>query len=111
MTRYTKVENGVTMVAVLYSPGYGSGWYTWNTEYPDLVFEPKVVEWVLNGKPETQLIDLENYLSETYPDIYIGSNLEKLCIEWVPEGTAIRIFEYDGNEAVQCRDKMDWIVT
>jgi hypothetical protein len=22
-------------VAVLYSPGFGSGWYTWNQQFPD----------------------------------------------------------------------------
>ncbi len=25
-------------VAVLYSPGFGAGWYTWNTDAPEILF-------------------------------------------------------------------------
>ena len=27
------------MVAVLYSPDYGSGWYTWNQDDPEILFD------------------------------------------------------------------------
>lgn len=34
-------------VAVLYSPGFGAGWYSWNdTEHKELLFHPKLVEMV-----------------------------------------------------------------
>lgn len=33
-------------VAVLYSPGFGAGWYSWNTKHPQLLFHPKLVEMV-----------------------------------------------------------------
>lgn len=45
------VENG--LVAVLYSPGFGAGWGTWN--YDDeldeaLLFHPSLVEMVRNNR-------------------------------------------------------------
>jgi len=33
-------------VAVLISHGFGAGWYSWNTEYQQLLFHPKLVEMV-----------------------------------------------------------------
>jgi hypothetical protein len=33
-------------VAVLYSPGFGAGWSTWNQELPELVFNPVIVDFV-----------------------------------------------------------------
>ena len=34
------------MVAVLYSPGFGAGWYTWNQECTELMFDPAIVKFV-----------------------------------------------------------------
>ena len=34
-------------VAVLVSPGYGAGWYTWH-HIEELVYDPCVVAWVEN---------------------------------------------------------------
>jgi len=33
-------------VAVLYSPGYGAGWYSWNTDCKECVFNPEIVKLV-----------------------------------------------------------------
>ncbi len=96
------------LVAVLYSPGYGSGWYTWNTEYPDILYDPKIVEWVETGKSEDQLSDITAYLEATYPDMYIGFNLHQLQIEWLSVGTLFCIREYDGSERIEIRDKLVW---
>jgi hypothetical protein len=86
------VRNG--MVAVLYSPGYGAGFYSWNTDYPGLIFDPVIVN----------MIELDNfdgfdeYVEKTYPDAYVSSS--SLAIEWVPVGTKFCIDEYDGSESV-----------
>lgn len=108
MQKVTKVENGVTMVAVLYSPEYGSGWYTWNREHPEILYDPRVVEWVLNGKTNTD--EIQDYLQTTYDDIYIGGNLDYLEIEWMPVGTMFDINEYDGFESIRYRDEIAWHV-
>ena len=36
-------------VAVLVSPNYGAGWYSWNSGYKELLFHPKLVEMVEQG--------------------------------------------------------------
>ena len=38
------IRNG--LVAVLYSPGYGAGWFSWNPGHQELLFHPKLVEMV-----------------------------------------------------------------
>ncbi len=37
-------------VAILYSPGFGAGWYSWNTDHKELIFHPKLVELVETGR-------------------------------------------------------------
>ena len=44
------IKNG--KVAVLYSPGFGAGWFSWNTEYKELLFHPKIVEMVESNKKD-----------------------------------------------------------
>lgn len=47
------IENG--LVAVLYSPGYGAGWSTWNLEKElneTLLFHPSLVEMVRNNRQD-----------------------------------------------------------
>ena len=98
-------------VAVLYSPGFGSGWFTWNTEHPGLLYDPTVVAWL-----ETHLLassertDITLYLEDKYPGMYIGSNLEDLRIAWLPIGTQFRVTEYDGNEGIEIQKDVSWQV-
>jgi len=92
-------------VAVLYSPDYGAGWYTWNTEHPDMMFDPTVVNYVLEGKVD----QIKAYAALKWPDAYIGG-LDDLKIEWLPEGTAFRINEYDGNESIEVKEDLNWQV-
>jgi hypothetical protein len=37
-------------VAVLYSPGFGAGWYSWNREMPELLFEPNLVAMIEDSR-------------------------------------------------------------
>jgi len=92
-------------VAVLFSPGYGAGWYTWNQDNPEIVFDPNIVHFV-----ETQEFEkLEAYVDLKYPDLYL-SGLGDLEIKWIPEGTEFRISEYDGNESVVTKQDDTWFV-
>ena len=92
-------------VAVLYSPDYGAGWYTWNTEHQDMLFDPTLVMFVEGG----DLDKAEAYATLKWPEAYIGG-LRDLKVEWIPEGTAFKITEYDGNESIEIRDGNQWIV-
>jgi len=86
-------------VAVLYSVGYGTGWYTYDRCHPGLLYDWRVVAWVEDGKPDSRRSLLKADLEDTYPGIYLGG-IDDLEIRWVPVGTRFYIHEYDGSERV-----------
>lgn len=92
-------------VAVLISTGFGAGWYTWNSNHKELLFSPKIVEMVEQGKANQ--IN-EDWVRENLgiEDIYCGgaSDLE---IHWLPVGTVFRVDEYDGSESLQTLDDLE----
>ena len=84
-------------IAVLYSPGYGAGWYTWHDK-PELVFDPAVVQMVEENRHE----DIPAYVKKTYPGEYLYTGgAEDLRIKWIPKGTRFEITEYDGSEDIR----------
>ena len=91
------------MVAVLYSPDYGSGWYTWNNEHPEILFDPAIVKLIEEDKWD----ELQTYVILKYPKL-ITSGLGELRIAWIPEGTMFRVNEYDGDESIELKDDIDW---
>jgi hypothetical protein len=95
-------------VAVLYSPGFGAGWSTWNTPLSELLFDSVIVDFVLN-KPENWLQGIDAYCELVYPGAYTGgaSDLE---VMWIPAGSQFLVEEYDGSESVVLKDEMKWIV-
>ena len=97
------VENG--KVAVLYSPEFGAGWYTWNQEHPELLFDPAIVKLVEKG----QYDELATYVELKYPGIYTGG-LHDLQVEWITEGSLFRVVEYDGCESIEVNDEIDWMI-
>jgi hypothetical protein len=94
-------------VAVLYSPGFGAGWYSWNSVHygNELVFDPVLASYVDEGKME----EAESYVAMRFPEAYTGG-VADLSVQWVPVGTAFRIHEYDGAESVEIKENMDWMV-
>jgi hypothetical protein len=96
-------DNG--RVAVLYSPGFGAGWSTWNQEVPEIIFDPAIVKFV----EKDQWAKLETYVTLKCPGLYMGG-MKDLKIEWVPEGSLFRINEYDGSESIELQQDVGWIV-
>ena len=92
-------------VAVLYSPGWGAGWYTWNQEVPEILFDPAIVQFVQMEK----WAELKTYVALKYPDIYAGG-LDDLRVALIPEGTLFKVNEYDGAESIELKESDDWIV-
>ena len=90
-------------VAVLYSPSYGAGWYTWNKKYPQCLFSPEIVDLVESGKKDEITTALCGYLFGL--DFYAGGALD-LEIMWLPVGTAFKVDEYDGNEKIYTIDDL-----
>lgn len=93
------------MVAVLYSSGYGAGWYTWNTEYEGLLFDQDIVEAVLYGNINKAV----EIAAERYDQAYLGG-ADNLAVCWLPIGTRFRIHEYDGYESVITLDGENYFI-
>lgn len=92
-------------VAVLYSPGFGAGWYTWNYDTPEILFDPAIVKFV----EKNQFDELTTYVTLKYPDIYIGG-MEDLTVMWIPEGTMFKVNEYDGSESIEFKENENWLI-
>jgi len=92
-------------VAVLYSPGFGAGWYTWNYNTPEILFDPAIVKFVEKEKWE----ELKVYVELKYPEIYTGG-MDDLKVAWIPEGTLFKINEYDGSESIELKENDNWIL-
>lgn len=93
-------------VAVLVSPRYGAGWYSWHGVM-ELVFDPVVVDML---EKKVDRYEIEKYCEKEYgDDLYLGG-LEDLEIAWIPEGREFIIEEYDGSEYLRFKDEINWIV-
>lgn len=108
-----KLYNRDGKVAVVYSPGYGGGWSTWNRCIDPT--DARVAILALTGlsatlKFETEYDDeKEVYFADCafYP--FPGSSMsDDLAIEWLTVGTLYRITEYDGFESIETRDGTTW---
>jgi len=93
------------LVGIVYSPGFGAGWFTWNQEHPELVYDPAIVKMV----DEEDFEKLQTYIHLKYPDVYKGG-IDTLQVAWLRPGTLFRIHEYDGNESIEVKDDLDWMI-
>jgi len=97
-------------VAVLISPSWGAGWYTWH-DMEELIYHPKLVEMVENNQREEIT---EGFIAELLGIIdednmpYIGG-AEDLVIQWVPVGTEFMIEDYDGYESIRLKEATVWL--
>lgn len=100
-------------VAVLFSPGFGAGWYSWHGR-KELLFDPSVVYMVeqMHKEPmqrEAWISNIEAYIKEEYGDeIYLGG-AEDLEVAWLDEGCEFLIEEYDGSEGIQVKEETPWM--
>lgn len=102
--RYEKLErNG--KVAILYSPGFGAGWSTWNSDHKGLVFDREIVEAVLAGD-KNKAIEIAK---AKYDDPFTDGACN-LKVMWLPKGAQFRIDEYDGSESVHIFDGHEYLV-
>ena len=95
-SEYEKLERD-GKIAVLYSPGFGAGWSTRNTEakYQGLLFDREIVEFVLANDLGAAI----NLTEKKYPGVFTGGG-SNLTVEWVPKGERFIVEEYDGAENV-----------
>lgn len=96
-------------VAVLYSPGFGAGWYTWNLAQPSCLFDPEIVELVQTGGAASEIEELARKKWHDGDAYFYPGGADDLVIAWLPEGTKFRIDEYDGSEILVTEDDQEWI--
>lgn len=94
-------------VAVLISPGWGAGWYTWNKDHVDLLFHPLLVEMVENGN-KSKIDEDWIKLNLGIDHVYTGG-AEDLVIKWIPIGTMFTIYDYDGWEQLLTKEDLNII--
>jgi len=99
-----KIKDG--MVAVLYSPGFGAGWYSWHGN-EELLFDPKIIAMV---EEKTSAETIELYCKEVYGDKVYCGGADDLEVKWIPLGTPFRIHEYDGAETIEIRHEINWMI-
>ena len=97
------VANG--KVAVLYSPGFGAGWYTWNYDTPEILFDPALAQLVIDEKFD----ELQTFVELKYPTVYKGGMMD-LEVQWITEGTLFKVVEYDGAESIEYKEDNEWII-
>ena len=95
------------LVGVIYSPGFGAGWYSWNSyKYGiDIIFDKDLVE-AIDAKNIKLTIKIAE---EKYPEAYTGG-LDNARIAWLPKGTKFIIREYDGSESIQIVEHIEFFV-
>lgn len=93
-------------VAVLYSPGFGAGWFTWNTQFPECIFDVEIVEMIQNHVSWQEIAD---FAEKKYGEEFCSRGAKDLRIMWLKEGTEFIIDEYDGSESIRTKEIMDWI--
>lgn len=97
------------LVAILYSPGYGAGWSTWNDDkYREfLLHDEKLVDLVETN----QHSKIKEYVETVYPDEYVCVlGADQLRVSWVSPGTQFRIKDYDGSESMVSNSDDYWNV-
>ena len=98
-----KIENG--LVAVLYSPGFGAGWYSWHG-IRELLFDPKVVDMVME---KTSAKTIELYCETVYGKESYYGGASDLEVTWVQPGFQFIIDEYDGAETLKLKEEIIWV--
>lgn len=101
------------MKKVIYSPGFGAGWSTWNDEEKRnfLALDPVLAEMAEAGATSDE--------AEAYIKKSLGlDNDDYICmLGWegiktleIPSGTLFMINEYDGSESIQLQTGDEWLV-
>jgi hypothetical protein len=93
-------------VAVLTSPHYGAGWFTWHG-IPELVYNPAVVAMVQQRVDYQAIISYCESRYPGHPGTFMGA--EDLTVSWIKEGVEFVIEEYDGAENIKFKSDFEWM--
>lgn len=120
---YFKYVTSNNETFVLYSPGFGGGWSTWNYRFcskEQLIFDTRIIDYITDIKTKIRLDSLSRYMIEDdveikklmeivfgNNDIYLGG-FQQLTVALIPIGTMFRINEYDGSESIEIFNKKNY---
>lgn len=91
-------------VCVIYSPGYGAGWYTWHG-IEELLYDPELID-MIDRKASGD--EVEEYCQKTYGDeCYLAA--DELTYTFVDVNDRFYIDEYDGAETVVLESTFQWM--
>ena len=107
-----KYYNEKGEVGVIISRDYGAGWYSWNRNCQDILFDKELVAMILHAKTcghfYSELEQIKKYVEEKYPECYIGGLDCGIDVEFVPQGTNFVVREYDGAESIEYINNIDY---
>ena len=100
--------NGMDEVGVVYSPGFGAGWSTWNGDC--YAYDKRIIEKFIEDPELFHRVgpDLVAFMSALGYDGYYGGARD-LRLTFVQKGTMFIIDEYDGNESIEPFDPSNYI--
>ena len=101
--------NKEQQMKVLYSPGYGAGWSTWNDS--KMAIDKDLIELFERGCTEDEMVDLcikKGYTDGVTNDPPYMGGFGDLVVTEVPKGCTFRINEYDGSEYIDIFEEGDW---
>ncbi len=107
---YYKLVNNKNEVAILYSPGNTSGWYTWNRYIGQkLIKDSRIIQYFFSDKYKDY--KYEQFFKEVmqFEQIPFPSKNRTFKIAFIPQDTKFVIEEYDGSESIHTIDEMEWI--
>ncbi len=113
-------------VAVLISPGFGAGWYSWSENIEDCLFDADIVKLVLdknalekacsnhfyneNRNSINEIIkNIKKLAKEKFGEDFFAEGARDLIVEWVDEGEMFEIREYDGAESLILQEGKKYI--
>jgi len=98
MEKYKTAEG---KIGVIVSYGYGAGWSTWNDYGEFAAMDRTLVEMKLREAGRDEVVE---YLGSIGRDFYMGG-WDTAKVEWLDEGQAFVINEYDGSECLEVEDR------
>ena len=105
----TKLERD-GKVAVVYSPGYGAGWSTWNPDHAELLlFDSEIAQAVIDGDT-ARAAEIATAKTEAAGSEAYTGGADQLQVAWFCKGTRFRIDEYDGSESIVLLDRESYHV-
>lgn len=111
-------ESKISRTHVLYSPGYGAGWTTWNSSIPkparEMMLRHAGLIAAINAgdRPTVEHPAVAEFIADmdamgvAAEELYLGGLRD---IATYPTTSRVRVDEYDGNESVTEEGEDEWL--